>query len=431
MDRQPAAFFVAYHYPPVNSAGVERTAKFLRYLPEYGYRARVLTTSAFGGLRESQVLRAWEPLAAYRWLFNPVARGGRDDSAARTEGVALGGVARRLLVPDGQVTWLPAALCRGLVALQRWPADVIYTTFPPASAHLLGWALKWATGLPWVADFRDAWTYDPLDPALRESPRRLAFERRLEEGVVRAADRVVAATELSAAYLRRSYPEAAGRIEVIPNGFDPDDLGGLDRRPPPAEDPLRLVHTGSFAASHPQRTPLPLFAALKALAAEDPRWARRLRLVLAGRLTRAESRAAAPLEEIGMVEILGSLDRRRALECQASAHVLLLVDHPRRELASNVPGKFYEYLAWGRPILALCGAGMVEQLMGRLQAGYQLPPDDEVAIARGLRDLYRQFHRGKLAAADPAQVRPFHRRALAGRLAACFDGLVRTDGDRV
>jgi glycosyltransferase involved in cell wall biosynthesis len=430
MDRQHAVFFLAYHYPPVRSAGVERTAKFLRYLPEFGYRARVLTTSAFGGIRERQVTRAWEPLSTYRWLFNPGARGPDDDSRVRTGSGRVGGLVRRLLVPDGQVTWLPAALYRGLITLQRWPADLIYSTYPPASAHLLGWALKRCTGLPWVVDFRDAWTYDPLDPALRDSPRRLAAERRMERGVVGAADRIVAATEISAEYLRRSYPEAADRVLVIPNGFDPEDLGGLSREAPAMEDPMRLVHTGSFAASHPQRTPLPLFEALKALAAADPRWGRRLRLVLVGHLTPAEAKAAAPLERMGMVEVKGGLERHEALACQAGAHVLLLVDHARQGLASNVPGKFYEYLAWGRPIMALCGPGMVEQLMGQLKAGYQAPPDDPAAIARCLEEIYRGFRNRTLTGVEPSRVRPYHRRALAGDLAECFDGVLGAgDGD--
>lgn len=434
MKNQRSVLFVAYHYPPAR-AGVERTTKFLHYLPEFGYRARVLTTAAFGGIREGQVLRAWEPLGAYRWLFNEAVHGGEADSTVRTDPGPLRGAVRwmrrRLLIPDGQVTWLPAALGRGLAALQRWPADVIYSSYPPASAHLVGWGLKWFSGLPWVADFRDAWTYDALDPDLERLPNRRALERRLEAAVVEAADRVVAATELSAAHLRQTYPEAADRIEVIPNGFDPEDFRGLASRRPAAEDPLRLVHTGTFSLSHPSRSPQPLYEALQRLLEADPRWAGRLRLVLAGRLTAAEERAGAALEKAGMLELRGMLPRAEALACQASAHVLVLVDHARQGLATNVPGKFYEYLALQRPVLALCGPGMVAQLMGRLQAGFQQAPDDPAALARLLERIYGQFSRGQLACRiEAAALKPFQRRELARRLAAAFDRLVEAGAAR-
>ena len=430
------AFFIAYHYPPIRSAGIERTVKFLRYLPEFGYRTRVLTTAAFGrnapadSALEAQVLRAWEPLALYRWLFNRQARAGRAASFVRTDPGALrdlrAGLQRYALVPDGQIlTWLPAALLRGLRSLRSQPADILYSTYPPASAHLLGLLLKRLTHLPWVADFRDAWICDPLDPVLEEMPYRRALEQRLEEAVVRAADAVLTTTAVSAEYLRQSYPRAADRVQIIPNGFEPEDFDAFDptHRPPPG-DPLRLVHTGSFSASHPQRTPQPLFAALAQLRAADPAWTDRLRLVLVGHLSPAEQRAAAEGVDAGMVELTGPRQRAEALACQAAAHVLLLVDHARPWPASNAPGKFFEYLAMRRPILALCGPGTVERLVRQLRAGYCAPVDDPQAILHALVDLYERFRSGNLECqVDEASLRPFHRRHLARELARCFDRL--------
>lgn len=397
----------------------------------------MLTTAAFGRAApadrqlEAPALRAWEPLSLYRWLFNRQVRTGQAASFVRTDPGVLRGLRASLrryaLAPDGQLlTWLPAALLRGLRALRSQPADILYSTYPPASAHLLGLLLKRLTHLPWVADFRDAWTCDPLDPALEEMPYRRALEQRLEEAVVQAADAVLATTAVSAEYLRQSYPRAADRIQVISNGFEPEEFEGFDsaHRPPPGE-PLRLVHTGSFSASHPRRTPQPLFAALTQLRAADPAWAGRLRLVLVGHLSPAEQQAAAQLVDAGMVELLGPRERHEALACQAAAHVLLLVDHARPWPASNAPGKFFEYLAMRRPILALCGPGTVERLVHQLRAGYCAPADDPQAIRRALVDLYERFRAGSLECqVDEASLRPFHRRHLAGELARCFDRLL-------
>lgn len=430
------AFFIAYHYPPIHSTGVERTAKFLRYLAEFGYRASLLTTSAFGDiaassdLPEVRVLRAWEPLKLYRWLFNGRVRSGRSMSFERTDpgdfGAVLGALRRFALVPDGQLTWLPAALLRSLRFLRRHPADILYSTYPPASAHLIALLLKQITGLPWVADFRDAWTYDPLDPVLEEMPYRLALEKRLEEAVVCTADAVIAATQVSAAYLRETYPQAASGVRIITNGFEPEDFPSVESSPKSVQqDPLCIVHTGSFSHSHPRRTPQPLFAALESLLDEDPAWAGRVHLLLVGHLSPQERAAGARLEQAGVVEIAGSRKREEALEFQRQADILLLVDHSRQWPASNVPAKFYEYLAMQRPILALSGSGMVEQLMRELQAGYHAAADDPQAIREVLIEVYGEFCQGRLhGGVDAVALRPFHRRVLAEKLAHCFDDLL-------
>ena len=446
------ALFVAYHYPPIRSGGVERTLKFTRYLREFGYRPVVLTTTAFGRPPEEDgALRAWEPLQTYRFLFNRGSGGQPPPPTARTRSPLAGPIrllGRRLLVPDGQITWAPAAALKALRYLRRHPVDLICTTSPPASAHLVGLFLQRRTGLPWVADFRDSWIYDPLDPGLEEWRFRRGIERRLEERVVSAADAVIATTEISAGYFGTAYPDSGKKIEVITNGFDPRDTeadkacpegpppgsaGGADGPPDPrpgtpderGPGPMRLLHTGSFSASHPQRSPRTLFAALESLLQEDPGWRGRIRLELAGSLNASEQEAAAPLLRSGMAAIHGEVDRKSALDLQRRADVLLLVDHARPWPSSNVPGKFFEYAATGRPILALCGEGMVARMMARLQAGVCVPPDDEMEIRSALVRLYRECSEGGVRGADPESLRPFHRRELTRQLAACFDRVVR------
>jgi glycosyltransferase involved in cell wall biosynthesis len=325
-----------------------------------------------------------------------------------------------VLIPDGQITWVPAALVQALLSLRRQPAQLIYSTYPPASDHLLALLLQRMTRLPWVADFRDSWTADPLDPELEADTWRRRREERLEQRVVRCADAVIAATGISAEHLRRHCRPGEDKVRVIPNGFDPD-LAGPSGAPPVAP-PLRLVHTGSFAASHPRRSPGPLFAALQRLLDLDRAWAWRLRLILVGALRADEAAAVAPLVAAGMVEAVGPQPRSVAAQLQRSAHVLLLVDHPRPWLASNVPGKLYEYLAAGRPVLALCGPGETQRLLERLGGGRCVASEDVQAIAQTLVEWYEAMLAGCLPAPVPPEaLQPFWRPQQAAALAACFD----------
>ena len=453
------ALVIAYHYPPIRSAGVERTVKFERYLPEFGYRTSVLTTAAFGGVSDGRIRRAWEPLGLYRQLFNRAARRDRQAASRVRTGRRRGGDGRRgsrgsglarwLLIPDGQILWLPAALAKGLRYLRREPVDLIYSTSPPASAHLIALLLAELTGLPWVADFRDSWVYDPLDPALLEMTYRHELERRFEEAVVSRADATLAATRISANHLRWSYAGAADRIHVITNGFEPEEVEIAVTGPVPesllfnsegrdeqvatdfsiepsnpeegGERPLRVVHTGSFSASHPERTPSALFAALRSLLEDDAGWARRLEVSLVGRLNRAEARQAADLAQTGILSHRDEVDRGTALSLQSRADVLLLVDHARPWPGSNVPGKFFDYLGIGRPILALCGAGAVADLMAELDAGVRAAPDEPAAIRGALEEMHRRFRAGSLARDQTRDLSRFHRRELSRQLAACFD----------
>jgi len=438
--------FVAYHYPPMRSAGTQRAAKFCQYLPEFGYEPQVLTTSAFGNDRQGALgdaaIRTWEPVGLYRRWRNPAAR--QDAAAAARVRTARPGSwlrrwRERLLIPDGQITWIPSAAVAALRRLQAADVDLIFTTSPPPSCLLLGRFLRRQTGLPWVADLRDAWTFDPLDPELLRHPFRRALEERMEAAVIGDADLIITATHMAADDLRRRYPAAGQRLRVITNGFDPSDAavlpegrlfdneGETDLMPPPESmqlpapgEPLRLVHTGSFSYSHPLRSPVPLLTALKHMLSDDERWGQRLRLQLVGELAPDEMEAAASLVDANMVELVGSVDRATALDYQRRSQVLVLVDHPRPWPASNAPGKLFEYLSMRRPILALCGAGEVRRMVTDLDAGFCAPPSDVNGIRATLVEVWNRFRTGALPTCA-ADLSHFHRRDLTRQLAACFD----------
>tara|TARA_B100001250_G_scaffold81322_1_gene66939 strand:- start:185 stop:1477 length:1293 start_codon:yes stop_codon:yes gene_type:complete len=418
-----SALFVAYHYPPICSAGVTRSVSFIHYLREFGYSCQVLTTSAFGG--SDGALRAWEPIAFYRWLFNREVRGGILDSKNRTRRGFFSRVLRKLLIPDVQVFWIPIAFFRGLHHIKTRKCDLIYSSFPPASGHLVAFLLHRYTGLPWTADFRDSWIFDPLDTELLKSKWRLALERYLENKVISNATVIVVATEEIAKALRGTYPSCSAKINVIYNGFDsriaPDSKVKLEN------DVLFLVHTGSFSYSHAQRTPTQLFNALNMLLEEDSIWLKRIRVVLAGALSAEEKSAAAALVKVGIVRLEGVVDSDEVRTLQRMANVLLLIDHVRPWPSTNIPGKFFEYLAMRKPILSIGGDGAVQNLMWRLKAGRHVAGQDPEEILIALKEFYFAGKHGTLACqTDEAEIAQFHRRKETQQLANCFDKAIES-----
>jgi len=418
---------IGYHYPPMR--GGERTAKFVKYLPEFGYAPVVLTTSAFGGRSSEQIVRAPEVVGWLREAMNRAQRDASEEvrSQIRTWGPGFRRVSawvqRWLFVPDGQVGWLPWAFWWAWRMVKTRNVEVVYASYPPASALVLGWALKRTTGKPWVADFRDAWTFDRLDEGIGRI--RMAVDRHLEWGMMTAADRVIVATDEARDNFVRRYPEMREKLRTIPNGFDSEDLEHIPSVAYDRGERMILVHTGAFAYSHPERRPFAFFRALEALLEAERTIAQRLRGGWVGALTDEERRAAMRLVSEGLVEVIGLVGRRQALAYQHVADALLLVDHPRRERASNVPGKCYEYLAMRKPILALVPDGAARDLMHALDAGMCVDPEDTGGIRQALGDLVRRFQMGCLKSSVPKDaLRRFERRTLAGELAACFDEVV-------
>jgi len=309
---------------------------------------------------------------------------------------------RNLLIPDGQVGWLPSALRTAGRIVDTHAIKCVITTGPPFSSHLLGYALKMTRNIPWVADFRDSWTFDPLNDL---SGLRLRAERALETLVLRDATHVTCTTEVAADVFRsRSDTE----VTVLANGYSREDVPQSSTKS--SSGTFRFVHTGSFSASHPLRDPKMLVDAAKDVE-ED------FEVVFVGHLTDDERRTIQPLEAAGRAIVTGVVPREEAIRWQAEADVLVVVDHPREVLASNVPGKVYEYGAAGKPILAVASSGATRDLLQELGGGVCVPHD-----LAAIRDAMQSFVTGTDGTVpDPTAWKRYERQEAVRDLATILD----------
>jgi glycosyltransferase involved in cell wall biosynthesis len=321
----------------------------------------------------------------------------------------------KVIVPDPWLlTWNANALraMRRELAVRRF--DCLITSSPAESTHLLARALG-ARRPPWVADFRDGWCFEPLREPFPLAAQR-ALDRRLERRVATAADVLVAATAPIADDLSARFGTQA---QYVPNGFDPEVGHGAP--PPPEYDPerLTLVHTGPLLGPR-GRDPRPLLEALRQLLAERSELAGRLQVLVAGR---SEYDEAALLAESGLGDVvrhLGYLPRAQALALQRRARALLLLTS---DASCEATGKLYEYLASGRPILALAAGNEAARIIRETGTGVAVAPRDVKAITAALRQaIDGELERGY----SPHGLDPYRYPAPAERMADAVERAIAT-----
>ncbi len=379
---------VAYFYPPCRDTGAHRPAAMAKWLRRLGHRVTVLTTSAYGSQsddEENGVVRT-QDLQRLRARLH-----GHDRVDALFDADTYSGKPHpvsRVLVPEPLIAaWAPFARLRALRLNRHQRFDCVITSSPPESTHAVGRALA-RRGAGWVADLRDAWTFEPIRP-----PFPTGVQHRLDEFLERrwltAADVVVCVSRPAAEDLRQRLG-----IEpyLIPNGWDPDLGDGGDPAGGATEilDPERisLVYTGRFGSYG--RDPAPLVRALGELGRNDPEAASRLELVVAGPLTEAEATLLRADVGPSRIVVAGTQSREVAIALQRAADVLLLLASPHRSQLVNF--KLVEYLAAERPILALAAGTEAERIVEE-SGGEAVPADDVKAIVAAL----RRVAAGKLA----------------------------------
>jgi glycosyltransferase involved in cell wall biosynthesis len=387
-----------------------------RYLRELGYSVTIVASDAWGRLPDDAAsgvvrvsdLRAVRPL---RGLFRRGQLRLEGDSTLERPPTAL---LTKVLVPEmNVVTWLPAEVVAVRRLLVRETFDCLITTSPPESAHLIGLLLG-GHRPAWVADFRDGWTFEPWREPFPTAAQR-SLDAWLERRVVERADVAVGATRPIADDLERRL---GARAAWVPNGWDPASAQatGPGVAASSRSDAVTLVYTGTLSGAW-GRDPEPLLRALQMVRAKPG--AEPLRLVHAGRLTTDERALIARTGVADLVEHLGTLDRAGAIALQRSADALVLLTSRH---ASEATSKVFEYLAAGRPIIALAEGNEAAHIIRETNTGITVPPDDVAAIAEALRRVVS----GELARAyAPRRVERFIYPAPAEAMAELVEQAIR------
>lgn len=402
---------IAFHFPPLRgSSGIQRTVRFARYLPEFGWEPQVLTVrpGVYEAVGDGNEIPPG--LAVHRTPALDAARA-----------FAIGTRYPSWLArPDRWASWKWSAIPVGIELIRRFKPDILWSTYPIATAHAIAHSLARLSHVPWVADFRDPMAQEgyPPDPATWKS-----FER-IESRTIHRARRSIFTTSGAARTYRLRYPDCADRISVIENGYDEEAFANLER-PSHMEaraGPFLLLHSGIVYPS--ERDPAALFAALRALREQGrlrpDKLVIRFRAAIHDELIRDLATRNGVLD---VVDIAPLLPYREALAEMMSADGLLVLQ------ASNcneqIPAKIYEYLRAKRPILGLADpAGDTGEALRRMGVDHIAALEDAGGIGTALERFIADVRSGNAPIPEPAEVSRASRRERTADLARVFDGVI-------
>jgi len=378
------------YFPPAGGGGVQRPLKFATHLPAQGIETHVLAPDDAKWVHSDPELalptQAWVHRARY---IGP--RSGKlADELHGRQGLErfsrqARAFPRRLLVPDELVTWNLTAIPAAVRIVRNEKIDLVLTTSPPNSVHLIGAAVKAATGVHWVADLRDSIASHPHrnvdSAAVRAKEKVSASVARL---VARKADAIVAASDAIADEVRTLDP--ASFVVTILNGADFDDFAGLEYR---SSQRFRITHTGSFFG---KRDPRPFLRAVAESGLND------VVARFVGGFRSADLEWAESLRLGDRLEIHPYVPRRESLALQRDSEALLLLIPEADGRGKGVlSGKVFEYVAAERPILAAVPPdGAAAELIRETGVGVVVAPDDVAGLQEALRGLHARWRAGEL-----------------------------------
>ena len=375
---------VSFYFPPAGGGGVQRPLKLAQYLPAMGIETHVLAPDDPRWLHRDDALRAPSQAWVHRARYVGVSGGKPSEVLAGTHGLdRLATHARlqlrRLVVPDENATWALTAVPAGIRIAREHDIDVVVSTSPPPSTHLIAAAIARATGARWVADLRDSLVAHAHRRADSTATRlKSSLHGRVARLVAARADAITCVSDAISEETRSLGPR--GRVVTIANGCDFDDVAGLERHP---SERFRITHTGSFFG---RRDPRPFLQAL-----HDSRLDVAARFL--GDFRPADREWAESLGLGDRLELLPYAPRATSLALQRDSEALLLLIPEAGGRGRGVlSGKVFEYVAVGRPILAAVPpVGAAAELIRETGAGAVAPPDDPVAIREALEGLHARW----------------------------------------
>lgn len=434
---------ISYYWPPTGGSGVQRWVKFAKYLPSEGWQPVIYTPENPEQLAVDESLAAEVPEAAeivktriiepYELYKRVLRRSGHSKEAVEVNPVnaqnksllqkAAMWIRGNLFRPDPRCLWIGPSVRFLKKYLAEHPVDLIVSTGPPQSMHMIGLRLSRETGLPWIADFRDPWTKIFYFKHLSMTSATEKWHRKMEKKVLDEASAVVAVSPL----VQQEFQKMTDTpVELITNGFDECDFSSeqCTEAYGGASEEFIITHTGLFAADG---NPTALWDVLAEKCRTDDIFKKLLRIKLIGK---TDDQILKALTDRGLEDSMinmGYQPHSVAVEQQRQASLLILPLRKEPEYKAVLPGKLFEYLASQRPILGIGQPdGAMAMIVNETRTGTVIDWEDRKGLTQYIEQCWERHLEGRLST-EGADLSRFTRRSLTRRMAGLFDRVVIPD----
>ena len=434
---------ITYYWPPAGGAGVQRWLKFVKYLPQFGWEPVVYTAQdgeypVLDHSLEKEVPEGTEVIRKkiiepYSWYKKFIGQKpeekinagflSQSEKPAGKEKLARW-IRGNLFIPDARRFWIRPSVRFLSKYLKDHPVDIMVSTGPPHSMHLIALGIKKKLDIPWIADFRDPWTKIDFYKELHLSRWADRKHHLLEKKSVQTADMIVAVTR----HMQKDFEKLGARQPVyLPNGFDPEDIPA-EYPVPEKGDKFRIVYVGTL---NRPRNPEILWETVAEMIEEDPLFATDLEIDLVGKTDIIVDKAIKQYRLSSYVNKKDYLPHHEIFGIQKEAAVLLLLINRAPDARGIVTGKIFEYLTAGRPILALGPPdGEAAMILNQTGTGTTVDYDDKKRLKKVITEFYHLHKAGKLFV-TPEHIENFSRVNLTKQLVGLFEKAVgQKSGDK-
>lgn len=419
--------FIVYYFPPMGGSGVQRPLKFAKYLREFGWNPIILCPEpgiyhTFDETLEVELQQL--DLEIHRVknadIFQKASTSSKKKELTISDDRAkyLRRFSRLFFYPDNKRGWIKPAVQKALKIISENKIDLIFSTAPPFSNHIIGRKVKEQTGLPLVVDYRDSWTRNHFQEAMWAWQKQIL--RNQERAVVATSDKIICLDEHIKASFKADYPEIENRVEVVPHGFDPDDFenNGVRSSFKYQKGKLNLLYSGLF---YEQNQPDILLNAVNKLIDEHRISREKIHLHFQSGL---EPRVLELIDFLGLKDSVtdyGYVAHQQAVENLKYADVLWMISNFDPGLKQIKTGKLFEYFGSRKPIIGLLHASEATKLLEDYEAGFYAKPNSVTEIAQTIEQVFKLWEKNDLPSPNEKFIDQFNRKKLTQRLANIFN----------
>ncbi|MCX8009558.1 MAG: glycosyltransferase [Ignavibacteria bacterium] len=417
---------IAYYFPPMGLSGVQRIAKFVKYLPKFNWQPTVLTIAPKIYYAHDQTLLdelTQQDIRIIRTdafdVSQPFRIGIKNKFPNEFYRSIMNKLSQLFFIPDNKIGWRKKAVKSACKILESESFDLIFATAPPFTALQVGMDLKSKFKIPLVVDYRDAWVDNQY--SFYWTPFHRSLNKLMEREVLKKSNKIIAYNRQLKEHILQVHQFLNFEdVVIIPHGYDPEDFQ-IKFESTKTKNKMRITYTGSF---YDKITPKYLILAVKELFYEKPDLSNRLEFCFVGHFRKHNEKLIKKFNLTNAFNLVGYLEHRESVKYLLDSDVLWLTLGEMKNVKTIATSKLFEYFGAEKPILASVPDGAITSLLREYEAYLITPPHDIRAIKSAIVKFFEMYEKKQLPKPNQDFVKRFDRLSLTNQLAKEFHEVV-------